>query len=73
MNIFQIFKQKSPKQRFLFVLGLIFLCLYVFMGLTLIIWKSMPIELSYTRRVILAILLMIYAAFRFFRLMQQED
>ncbi|MBN9284387.1 MAG: hypothetical protein J0I85_08190 [Flavobacterium sp.] len=71
--MFQIFKQKSPKQRFLFVLGLIFLCLYVFMGLTLIIWKSMPIELSYTRRVILAILLMIYAAFRFFRLMQQED
>ncbi|THF49090.1 hypothetical protein E6C50_12665 [Flavobacterium supellecticarium] len=73
MNIYQNFRQKSPKQRFLFVLGLVFLCLYLFMAATLIIWKSMPVELPYRNRVILAVILIVYAAIRFVRLLQQDD
>jgi len=73
MNIFQKFRQKSPKQRFLFVLGFVFLCLYLFMAATLIIWKSMPVELPYRNRVILAVILIVYAAIRFVRLLQQDD
>ncbi len=73
MNIYQKFRQKSPKQRFLFVLGLVFLGLYLFMAATLIIWKSMPVELPYRNRVILAVILIVYAAIRFVRLLRQDD
>ncbi|KGO88270.1 hypothetical protein Q764_11570 [Flavobacterium suncheonense GH29-5 = DSM 17707] len=73
MNLFDNFKQKSPQQRFLFVLGLVFLGLYVFLALTLFVWKSMPVEIPYNRRVILGVLLLVYAAFRFSRLLNAES
>jgi hypothetical protein len=73
MNLFNNFKQKSPQQRFLFVLGLVFLGLYVFLALTLFIWKSMPVDISYNRRVILGVLLLVYAVFRFSRLLNAES
>lgn len=72
MKLFQNFKQKSPQQRFLFVLGLIFLGLYIFLGVTLFVWKSMPVEISYSRRVILGVILIIYAGIRFLRLQQAQ-
>ncbi|MCG2609893.1 hypothetical protein LZZ90_00055 [Flavobacterium sp. SM15] len=72
MKLFQNFKQKSPQQRFLFVLGLVFLGLYLFLGVTLFVWKSMPVEIPYTRRIILGVLLIVYAAFRFYRLLESE-
>ena len=72
MGLFNNFKQKSPQQRFLFVLGLVFLGLYVFLALTLFVWKSMPVEIPYNRRVILGVLLLVYAAFRFTRLLNKE-
>ena len=73
MKLFQNFKQKSPQQRFLFVLGLIFLGLYIFLGVILFVWKSMPVEISYTRRMILGGILIIYAAIRFVRLQQSQE
>lgn len=73
MNLFNNFKQKSPQQRFLFVLGLVFLGLYVFLALTLFVWKSMPVEIPYNRRVILGVLLLVYAVFRFSRLLNKEE
>lgn len=73
MKLFQNFKQKSPQQRFLFVLGLVFLGLYLFLGVTLFVWKSMPVEIPYNRRIILGVLLIVYAAFRFYRLLESES
>ena len=73
MKLFQNFKQKSPKQRFLFVLGLVFLGLYIFLGVTLFVWKSMPVDISYTRRIILGIILIVYAGIRFVRLQQAQE
>lgn len=68
MNIFKNYKQKSLSQRFLFVLGLVFLFLYVFLAITLFVWKTMPVEIPYFRRVILGIILIVYAIIRFYRL-----
>ncbi len=68
MNFLEILKQKSPLQRFLFVLNLFFLILYIFMALTLFIWKNMPVEIPYFNRVILGVILIIYALIRFYRL-----
>lgn len=68
MNFIEILKQKSPLQRFLFVLNLIFLILYVAMAITLFIWKDMPVLIPYLNRVILGVILFIYAIIRFYRL-----
>ncbi|UYW00629.1 hypothetical protein K5I29_08765 [Flavobacterium agricola] len=68
MNFIEILKQKSPLQRFLFVLNLIFLILYVFMAVVLFVWKTMPVEIPYKSRVILGVILIIYAIIRFYRL-----
>ena len=67
-NIINNFKQKSLLQRFLFFTGLLFLVLYFVLGCMFIFWKTIPLELSYTRRVLFGILLIIYSIFRFFRI-----
>jgi len=68
MNFIQILKQKSPLQRFLFVLNVLFLVLYFIMAITLFVWKAMPVEIPYTNRIILGVILIIYALYRFYRL-----
>lgn len=68
MNFIEIFKQKSPLQRFLFVLNLVFLVMYFVMAITLFVWKNMPVEIPYFNRVILGVILVIYAIIRFYRL-----
>ena len=67
------FKQKSPQQRFLFILGLVMFLFYMVLGLTLIIWKEMPLPLERTYRILLGCLLIVYAAIRFMRVIKRED
>ncbi len=62
------FKQKSLLQRFLFFMGILFLVLYFTLGCMFIFWKSIPLELSYTRRVLFGSLLIVYSIFRFYRI-----
>jgi len=72
---YNTFKQKSPQQRFLFILGLVMFCLYLFLGLSLIFWKEFPIALAIKPlyRIALGILLIIYAGIRFFRLIKPDE
>src|SRR5690606_2823316 len=65
-NILNNFKQKSLLQRFLFFVGFIFLLLYFALGCIFIIWKDMPLTLSYTRRIIFGSILIVYSIIRFF-------
>jgi hypothetical protein len=67
------FKQKSPKKRFLFVFGMFFFLLYLFMGLAVIFWKNFPLELSQTQKIALGVVLIVYAFLRFIRLLQERD
>ncbi|TDQ09800.1 hypothetical protein [Pedobacter metabolipauper] len=68
------FKQKSPKQRFLFIYGLIIFVLYLAIGAALILWKDMPAGmLARKYRIMLGVLLLVYATFRFYRVIKQED
>ncbi|RZJ76185.1 MAG: hypothetical protein EOO45_03235 [Flavobacterium sp.] len=64
--------QKSPKQRFLFVLGLVFFLMYFILGMMIIFWKELPIALSWSGRLIMGILLIAYSFFRFVRLLQNN-
>jgi len=67
-NFINNFKQKSLLQRFLFFFGILFLVLYFVLGCMFIFWKDIPLELSYTRRVLFGVLLLVYSIFRFYRI-----
>ena len=64
--------QKSPLQRFLFVLGIVFFMLYFAFGFMLIFTNKVPINITYNGRVTLGILVIIYGAFRAIRLLQSS-
>ncbi len=66
-------EQKSPAKRFLFILGLlIFLC-YLTLGLCFIFWKDFLPQLENPYRLLFAVLLIVYASFRFVRLLQARN
>ncbi len=64
--------QKSPKVRFLLVLGIFFFLIYFVLGLAVIFWKNFPINLPDIYRIAFGVLLIIYAFFRFVRLIQNN-
>jgi len=67
-NLIDNFKQKSLLQRFLFFIGLLFLILYFVLGCMFIFLKTIPLDLSYNRRLLFGLLLIVYSIFRFFRI-----
>ena len=72
MNKFkQNFKQKSPQQRFLFIFGIFFFLIYLFVGLAVLFWKDFPLDMSDTNRLLFGIIIVVYAFFRFLRLLQK--
>ena len=65
--------QKSPKVRFLLVLGIAFFLIYFALGIVIIFWKDFPIQLTSTYRIAFGILLIVYAGFRFYRLIKNDQ
>lgn len=65
--------QKSPVQRFLFVLGIVFFLLYYALGIIIIFWKEIPLSLSYNGRLGLGLLLIGYSFLRFIRIVQKNN
>ena len=61
------FKKKSLSQRFLFVIGILFFLLYLVLGLIIIFWDSLPINMDPTYRMAFGVLLIVYSFFRFAR------
>ncbi|RZL05732.1 MAG: hypothetical protein EOO89_25735 [Pedobacter sp.] len=71
---FNFFKQKSPQQRFLFILGLFMLLFYMGVGTLLIFMKRLvPFEIEDNLRIAFGVLLIVYAIFRFGRLINKKD
>lgn len=68
----QNMEQKSLLRRFLFFIGMIFLILYVVLGIVFIVWEDMPVTLPYRNRVIFGIILLVYAAIRSFRIINNK-
>jgi hypothetical protein len=65
-------KQKSLAKRFLFILGLLLFTFYLAFGLAMIFWKDIPLTLSQNYRIAFGVLLIVYAFFRFIRLLQTK-
>ncbi|CAM4380651.1 C4-dicarboxylate ABC transporter [Flavobacterium terrigena] len=73
MNWLNNLKQKSPKQRFLFILGLLIFCFYLLLAYLVAFWDDFPLEITTTGRRTMGGLLVLYASFRFYRLIKKED
>ena len=72
-NFINNFIQKSLLERFLFILGILFLILYFTLGITFIFWKDIPLTLPYTNRLAFGILLILYSLIRFFRIIKPKE
>jgi hypothetical protein len=71
------FKQKSPQQRVLFILGICMVTIFVSLAIVLIFFSDIlgldPVKLPKEYRIAFAILLIVYAGIRFGRIIKQSD
>ncbi|HEX8607827.1 MAG TPA: hypothetical protein VF679_04240 [Pedobacter sp.] len=70
---FKSFQQKSPQQRFLFILGLVMFAFYMVFGVGLMVWKDLPVDIQPTYRILLGVILIVYGVIRFVRLINQKE
>jgi uncharacterized membrane protein (DUF485 family) len=64
--------QKSPQQRFLFILGLVMFFFYIVLGGMLIFGNQILNQIETKYRIMLGCLLIVYALIRFVRLINQK-
>jgi hypothetical protein len=65
-------KQKSLKRRFLLILGVtVFICVTA-MGLMIMFWTKLDLNLSYTQRLIVGGLFIAYGILRFTRIFKKR-
>jgi len=72
MFSFETFKQKSPQQRFLFILGLVMFLFYLVLGGMLIFGNHVLNQLQPVYRILLGCLLVVYAGIRFWRVVSPK-
>jgi len=66
-------RKKSLKERFLLIIGLLFFLIYLGLGLAVIFWKRLPLNMERPYRIAFGVLIIVYAAFRFSRLFRSDD
>jgi uncharacterized membrane protein (DUF485 family) len=66
-------QRKSPKERFLLVIGILFFLVYLALGLIIIFWKKFPIEMDTRYRIAFGVLLIVYSFFRFMRFFKTDN
>lgn len=71
-NFINCFQKKSLKERFLLVIGILFLLSYLILGLLVIFMKHFPLQMQYNYRVAFGLLLIVYSFFRFIRIINDN-
>ncbi|WP_223683324.1 hypothetical protein [Flavobacterium hibisci] len=71
-NILNSIQKKSLKERFLLVLGILFFLIYLVLGLMIMFWKKLPLNMDPVYRYAFGILLIVYSAIRFLRLINSN-
>jgi hypothetical protein len=66
-------KQKSLKRRFLLILGIVTLVCIAALGLMLMFWQDIPVQLPNTQRKLFGGLIILYGILRFSRLLKKDD
>lgn len=67
-KLFEIFMQKSPKQRFLFILGLLLVVTFFGLASIMLFTNKPELNISNSGRKMYGGLLMVYAIYRFYKL-----
>lgn len=65
-------QKKSPQQRFLLVIGMLFFVVYLILGLIIIFWDNFPIAMEKRYRIAFGALLIVYSFIRFTRYWRSE-
>jgi len=65
-------KQKSLKRRFLFILGVLVVVCLMTMGLMVIFWSAMPLNMTTTQKRIFGGVILLYALIRIPRLFKKD-
>ncbi|OKS89451.1 hypothetical protein [Mucilaginibacter polytrichastri] len=65
-------KQKSLKRRFLLILGATTFVFILALGLMIMFWSQMPLQLTKWQRIAFGSLVIIYAVLRFSRLFKKD-
>ncbi|MBP6040777.1 MAG: hypothetical protein KA509_03115 [Flavobacterium sp.] len=71
-NFVNSFQKKSLKERFLLVMGILFLMSYLTLGVLFIFMKPFPFPMQYNYRVAFGVLLIVYAMIRFSRIINDS-
>ena len=66
-------KQKSLKRRFLLILGIVTFTCFVGLGLMVIFWQDMPVQLTDTQRKLFGGMIILYSILGFSRLLKMDD
>ncbi len=72
-NLISNYKKKSLKERFLLFIGVLFLMIYLTLGVIVIFWKNFPLIKQTNYRIAFGFLVIVYAFFRFYRLIKSND
>ena len=67
---YSLTKQKSLRERFLFVISVLFLLVYIALGLMVMFWQKLPLNMTQNIRYVFGLLLIGYAALRFSRMIK---
>jgi len=72
-NFIKNFQEKSPKERFLLVIGLAVFLAYLVLGLIVIFLKTKVIDMPSTYRIAFGIVLIVYSFIRLFRIFNSNN
>ena len=77
-NTIYNFKKKSPKERFLLIIGILFFFVYLFMGIIVIFWdfilpRNFPIAMPSVYRMAFGVILIVYSFLRFYRFFNSNN
>jgi hypothetical protein len=65
--------QKSPKRRFLFILGAVTFVCFVVLGIMIMFWEQLPVQLSKNQRLLFGAFIIGYSILRFSRLFKKDQ
>ncbi len=71
LNIFN-FKEKPLKERFLLILGLVTFICFLGLGLMIMFWNRLPLNMNTTQRYLFGSVIIVYSIIRFSRLFTKK-
>jgi len=66
------FKEKPLKERFLLILGLVTFVCFLGLGLIIMFWNRLPLNMNITQRYLFGSVIIVYSIIRFSRLFTKK-